>query len=476
DNLLSQDSDGGEASSMILPRIGDEFQVQPPLHCPDYMAESVGLPLSVAWIHLTSARHCGCEDGASESGKACGCVTRLVPESRVVEWSSDDKKVFLLALYIFEKDFIEIKRFLGTKGTGALLAYYYGTFYGSREYRRWSDCRKVKGKRGIYGRRLFSGLRQQELLSRILPCVSEDCRNALVEVSKAFSDEAMSFPDYVSSLKTMVGMSSLVEAVGIGTGKRDLTTMAMEPSRSSQAASFRPEMPTGKACSSLTPPEIIKFLSGDYRLSKARSSDLFWEAVWPRLLARGWHSEQPKDQAGSKNCLVFLVPEVKKFSRRKLVKGDQYFDSVADVLSRVAKDPGLIRLENEDDSWTKPTADRDDAVEESPSRQKPCFLQPRTPKRSGGGGGGSDVMKFTIVDTSLSSDGKVRELRSLPFDVSAAPVHLSDEGSAESGTLNSENQKKTTKKKKKKVTKPPHKKKIDDDDDNYAAPVNKRRR
>ncbi|KAL0414716.1 UNVERIFIED_CONTAM: hypothetical protein Sradi_1673300 [Sesamum radiatum] len=181
-------------------------------------------------------------------------------------------------------------------------------------------------------------------------------QSGLLIVSKTFGDEKMSLADYVSSLKAMVGMDILVEAVGIGKGKQDLTGMALEPSRSNQVIPARPEIPTGKACSSLTTTEIIKFLSGDYRLSKARSNDLFWEAVWPRLLARGWHSEQPKDQgyvAGSKHCLVFLMPGVKKFSRRKLVKGDHYFDSVTDVLSKVAKDPGLIELDAEEDHESK---------------------------------------------------------------------------------------------------------------------------
>ena len=64
-------------------------------------------------------------------------------------------------------------------------------------------------------------------------------------------------------------------------------------------------------------------------MSKARSNDFFWEAVWPYLLAGGWHSKQPKDQvfSGSKNSLVLLVFGVKKFLKKRLVKGNHYFDS-----------------------------------------------------------------------------------------------------------------------------------------------------
>ncbi|KAL2229773.1 uncharacterized protein LOC105171501 [Sesamum indicum] len=479
----------------IPPRIGNEYQVElPPLIGEfGYMSRSrksgdaetgahtlqnflIGLPIPLAWISglkhdmlgshsssITSSdfmlsdsknvtktetsfseiepSHDSCKpmeelQDLSTADKVRKCSAAgylLVPGLFDEYWSAAEKDGFLLGLYIFEKNFVEVRRFVGTKDMGALLSFYYGQFYGTQEYRRWSECRKMKNKKVIYGQRIFSGVRQQELLSRILPRVSEECRNALLEVSKTFGDEKMSLADYVSSLKAMVGMNILVEAVGIGKGKQDLTGMALEPSRSNQVIPARPEIPTGKACSSLTTTEIIKFLSGDYRLSKARSNDLFWEAVWPRLLARGWHSEQPKDQgyvAGSKHCLVFLMPGVKKFSRRKLVKGDHYFDSVTDVLSKVAKNPGLIELDAEEDHDSKKKEDYERTKERKseqddnhlPTRQQHCYLQPRTPNRS------TAIIKFTVVDTSLS-DGKVRELRTVPSEISNAFIasdHIED--------------------------------------------------
>lgn len=255
-----------------------------------------------------------------------------------------------------------------------------------------------------------------------------------------FGEAKISFEDYVFSLKAMVGLNLLVEAVGIGKGRRDLTGMTLEPSKSNNA--MRPEIPIGKACSSLTTSEIVKFLTGDFRLSKARSNDLFWEAVWPRLLARGWHSEEPKDQVyalGLKNSLVFLTPGIKKFSRRRLVKGNHYFDSVTDVLSKVASEPGLIELDNEEDQSkkNKEESEGNDAKleeDDSPSKRRQ-YLQPRTPSRT------TDGMKFTVVDTSLG-DGKpykVRELRSLPFEIpnkwhSRILVEVSDEDSSEVST------------------------------------------
>lgn len=216
-------------------------------------------------------------------------------------------------------------------------------------------------------------------------------------------------------------MNALVEAVGVGNGKHDLTGI-MEPPKSTQVVPVRPEIiPIGKACSTLTPLEIVNFLTGDFRLSKARSNDLFWEAVWPRLLARGWHSEQPNSNgyvAGSKHSLVFLIPGINKFSRKKLVKGNHYFDSVSDVLSKVASDPGLLELEiGADDYRSKVENGWTDETkldpEDFPYQQRHYYLKPRTSNHN------TDILKFTVVDTSFAYGKpiKLRELRSLPSGV-----------------------------------------------------------
>ncbi|KAK8712525.1 hypothetical protein V6N13_147764 [Hibiscus sabdariffa] len=227
-----------------------------------------------------------------------------------------------------------------------------------------------------------------------------------------------SLEDYVFHLKTSVGICALVEAVGLNKGKADLTGLAMEPLRTTQVS---PEIPSGKACSSLTSGDIIRFLTGGFRLSKARCNDIFWEAVWPRLLARGWHSEQPKNQCSvsSNHYLVFLVPGVKKFSRRKLVKGNHYFDSVSDVLSKIASEPTLIELDAEGNGIGDCNVENgcipgESSDEGDPPNHKPCYLKPRVSILS------SNHMKFTVVDSSLMHGGKaskMRELRYSPVDL-----------------------------------------------------------
>ncbi|KAK7363595.1 hypothetical protein VNO77_05743 [Canavalia gladiata] len=345
----------------------------------------------------------------------------LVPGSASETWNEIEEASLILGLCIFGKNLVQVKRFIGNKKMGDILSFYYGKFYKSDKYQRWSGCRKMRSRKCIYGPKIFTGPRQQELLSRLLPNVSEECYSKLLEVSKTFVEGKMLLEDYVCTLKASVGLKALIEGVGVGKGKEDLTGLTADSMKSSQALPVRQEIPIGKACSMLTPSEIISFLTGDFRLSKARTSDLFWEAVWPRLLARGWHSEQPDSHnyaVASKHSLVFLVPGVKKFSR-KLVKGNHYFDSVSDVLGKVASDPELIELETNADNdctskdengWTKDTKlDR----ENSPDQPRHCYLKVKTPNRS------TDVMKFTVVDTSLANEKmtKVRELRSLPYGV-----------------------------------------------------------
>ncbi|KAJ0113741.1 hypothetical protein Patl1_01053 [Pistacia atlantica] len=330
----------------------------------------------------------------------------LLPGSLGESWVQTEYESFLLGLYIFGKNLNLVKRFVESKGMGDVLSFYYGQFYRSDGYRRWLECWKLRSKRFVHGQKIFTGWRLQELLSRLVSHVSEECKNILLEASRKFGEGKISFEEYVFTLKNTVGVKMLIEAVGV----------------------------VGKACSSLKPANIIRFLRGDFRLSKARSNDLFWEAVWPRLLAKGWHSEQPKDHgfSGSKNTLIFLIPGVKKFSRRKLVKGDHYFDSISDVLNKVASDPGLLELESEaakgveqkeEDKLDQPM--KQDANGLS-NKQHHCYLQPRKSNYS------RHLIQFTIVDTSLFQGAgrpKVRELRSLPAEIStlSAPSNLSSE-------------------------------------------------
>ncbi|XP_076907513.1 uncharacterized protein LOC143563994 [Bidens hawaiensis] len=388
-----------------LSRVGDEYQAEiPPLLTKseflDYMKTPfleetksetpidflIGLDIPIVWIKQENMKD------NKDNAVVPGCVME--------SWSEVEKGSFVLGLYIFRKDFVRLSRFMETKKIGDILAYYYGSFYSSNEYKRWSNRRERRGKRCIMGQRIFSGLRQQEFLARLVPHVSQECLNDLLEVSRTFGDAKISLEQYVTSIKTLIGIKKMIDAVAIGKGKQDLTRNTIEPTKQNQAIRIWPEIPIGQACSSLTPPEIIQFLTGDYRLSKARSNDLFWEAVWPILLARGWHSEQPNGYnyaANGKTPLVFLMPGVKKFSR-KLVKGDDYLDCVTDVLNKVASDPQLLEFDNGQNGQNETILEDEEEEEDGfVEKRKSHYLQPRAPSLNLG----NVVVKLTVVDTSF---------------------------------------------------------------------------
>lgn len=65
---------------------------------------------------------------------------------------------------------------------GEILSFYYGKFYRSESHHRWSECRKIRRKKCITGEKIFTGWRQRELLSRLVPHVAEEFQKTLSEV------------------------------------------------------------------------------------------------------------------------------------------------------------------------------------------------------------------------------------------------------------------------------------------------------
>ncbi|KAF6143581.1 hypothetical protein GIB67_023240 [Kingdonia uniflora] len=319
----------------VLPRVGDEYQVKllplitdsGSLQFAEHDAEvgvkvahsfAMGLPIPIMWKHdmnkvdyLDDAVNrngtAETENGKGTSNidpklrletldlslpiyqnfnldlKYSSTILYPLPGSVGDPWSFIEQEGFLLGLYIFGKNLIQVKRFVGSREMGDVLSFYYGKFYRSEVYCRWSKRRKIRSKMYVDGQKIFTGWRQQKILSRLFIHVPMKCQMSLLEVSKKFEEGKISLEDYVSTLKASVGLNLLISAVGIGYGKNnDL----LEPVKAVPVIPSRLKIPVGKACSSLTYGDIIKFISGDVRLSKARSNDLFWEAVWPRLLAR----------------------------------------------------------------------------------------------------------------------------------------------------------------------------------------------
>ncbi|KAH6769720.1 hypothetical protein C2S52_014523 [Perilla frutescens var. hirtella] len=252
----SQNAVGTFGEPEIMPRVGDEYQVELPQllgesyssSCAEYRAYSaqdgiradsqkkllLGSPIKLAWIRsevdFSHDLRKSVQELENVIGDYSSSNSHLVPGTCDEQWTTTEKDCLLLGLYIFAKDFVEVRKFVGTKEMGALQSFYYGTFYSSPEHRRWSDIRRMKSRKDMFGRGIFSGVRLQKLLSRVLPRVGE-CRSALLEVSKSFKNAKISMADYVFTLKAMVGADILLEAIGIGRAHQDRTVskVAREP-------------------------------------------------------------------------------------------------------------------------------------------------------------------------------------------------------------------------------------------------------
>ncbi|CAM6118968.1 unnamed protein product [Calypogeia fissa] len=286
---------------------------------------------------------------------------RVLPGGQPDSWSEEEVAGFTLALYLFDKDFCAIKRFLGTKKMKDLLHFYYGKFYSTPAFCRWAGSKNSRNRKFVHGPRILQGWRQDELLRRLLPHFSDAAMVVpprILQAVKSFNEREMTVEGLAIELKVAVGLYAVVHCVGIGVPKRDLTAVHGDPTRHGNhlnhlggggagGGAARVESAAGaagKACSTLTKEEMLECLTGDFRISKTRAQDLFWEAVWPRLLAHGWHSTEcdTPQFPGSKNPLLFLRPGVTKISKGSSERGVHYFDSVSEVLKAVADDPSIL--------------------------------------------------------------------------------------------------------------------------------------
>ncbi|GMP40243.1 hypothetical protein CsSME_00010766 [Camellia sinensis var. sinensis] len=160
----------------VFPRVGNEYQVEiPPMLTESEQCQLqrnpadtgfifdishcflMGLPIPVTWV----------DDKINNHGNERIGVNRKSVDSVNANESLGSKKV---------------KRFMESKEMGEILSFYYGKFYGTNEHRRYSDWRRMlKSKKCKIGQNFFTGWRQQELLSRLLPHVPGEAKCTLVE-------------------------------------------------------------------------------------------------------------------------------------------------------------------------------------------------------------------------------------------------------------------------------------------------------
>ncbi|KAI3679016.1 hypothetical protein L6452_38322 [Arctium lappa] len=376
----------GIAYQAIIPSVMEKYEP------PELMR--YGLPIPVTWVRNDQPKTNNEEaiESNNNAGEPDNDNLLPLPGLSTETWSAIERGSFLLGLYFFAKNFRLVERFMGSKEIGSISGYYYGEFYKSGDYNRWTKWRMDRCTRPLNARKLFIGWSYQELMSRLSSNATEESKVRLIRDGTKYIEGRQSLTRFVFALKQNVGMDHLVEAVAIGQEDRDL--LEFRPINDQPNVNLE-VVPINNPGSSLTPQEIVRTLNGDGRLSKARSSDLFWDEVWPRLLARGWHSEKPRHNVvENSNNFVFLVPGVDEFSRNELKKGIHYFDSLTDVLSKVASEPELLELESDHrdesvDSDTNQDLNREEHQDD---------LEPDVRETN------QDSNMFTIVDASSDRD------------------------------------------------------------------------
>lgn len=193
-------------------RVGDEYQAEiPPMireseraaYLLNPLASSdaivVGLPVEITWIDtkLKDDDYVDMSESLKslktkrnrrvESGKQ-KMHLHAVPERSSSSWEDLDVDAFVLGLYTFGKNFTQVKKLLESKETGELLSFYYGKFYKSTKHKIWSNSLKKRSRKCIQGKKLYSGWRLHQLLSRLVPSIAdESLKTKLVNVSLFFA-------------------------------------------------------------------------------------------------------------------------------------------------------------------------------------------------------------------------------------------------------------------------------------------------
>ncbi|XP_045791882.1 uncharacterized protein LOC123886622 [Trifolium pratense] len=131
-------------------------------------------------------------------------------------WNKIEEASLMLGLYIFGKNFAQVKRFIGSKTIGDIQTFYYTKFYKSEDHKRWKVYRKAREEKYVYRQTLFTTPTHQYLLSRLLNKDYAECCEKLLQDFKNFQENKWSLEDYVIALKDLVGLEALVNVVGIG--------------------------------------------------------------------------------------------------------------------------------------------------------------------------------------------------------------------------------------------------------------------
>lgn len=80
-----------------------------------------------------------------------GLQTVASPPEPCTDWTTEDKRSFLIGLVLFGKNFAQISKFISDKTSQTILMYYFGKFRLTEEYETWCSWRKGNSGRQFIG-------------------------------------------------------------------------------------------------------------------------------------------------------------------------------------------------------------------------------------------------------------------------------------------------------------------------------------
>ncbi|KAK9084187.1 hypothetical protein Scep_030658 [Stephania cephalantha] len=147
-------------------------------------------------------------------------------------WSDIERQGFLLGLYIFGKNLVQVKKFVDSERDGeTYCCSIMGSFIGLMNIVDGWIAERQEAGNAYMGKRFLQVGGSRNWCPVCFPGMS--LKNAKMSCSglRTFCRGKILLEEYVTTLKSNVGLNILIDAVGIGRRKHDLTGIVQEPAK-----------------------------------------------------------------------------------------------------------------------------------------------------------------------------------------------------------------------------------------------------
>jgi hypothetical protein len=261
-------------------------------------------------------------------------------------WSIEEEKDFALGIFLFEKNFKPISRFIGDGQQKNFIQcrwYYYNKFKRSLSplYRAFKQSSLHHSKeQHVRGSLMVLGNRGRKLLTRLFHHITDSkVQDRITEAHSKMARNEISLEKFVRLLKKHSSSLKLWAAFAIGQ-EDDLSSCYYH--LFTEKSTKRSRLVANSRYRDCTTLEIQEELAQmDIRSTPTNQmSDLFHMGVWPRLERLGWHLETVQKGNG-RNMVYYCCPSLVRFTKGAQ-RGIEYFDASRALLSYVAQNLSVL--------------------------------------------------------------------------------------------------------------------------------------